>query len=461
VILLSFDFINDKNKKIHFIGIGGISMSGLAEIIIHNGYKVSGSDRNESSLTKHLETLGAKIFIGHASKNITDASLVVYTAAIPKDNPELKEAINKNIPLMDRAEFLGELMKNHKYGVAIAGTHGKTTTTSMMSHIVLEANVDPTILVGGNLDIINGNVRSGTSDYFITEACEYKESFLKFYPYIGVILNIDIDHLDYYRDIDHIQSAFQKFADKIPQNGYLIINADDIRCEEVSQNVKCNVISYGINNGDLKSKNIRYDNKGCGSFDVLYRGKELFNITLNVPGEHNISNALSTIAVSIALNIEENKICGGLASFGGTHRRFEHKGQYNNIIVIDDYAHHPTEIKAAIKTAKNYVKGKLYCVFQPHTYTRTIALFHEFAESFYGVDEVILADIYAAREKYTDKVSSAMLCDKINSKGVNCSNIHSFDEIVTYLSKNTNPDDLIITVGAGDVYKIGEMFLNQ
>lgn len=458
---MSFDLIKHKNKKIHFIGIGGISMSGLAEIMLQNGYNVSGSDRNESPLTKHLEKLGAKIHIGHDSKNIEDASLVVYTAAISNDNPELKEAVNKNIHLMDRAEFLGQLMKNHKYGVAISGTHGKTTTTSMMSHIVLEAALDPTILVGGNLDIINGNVKSGTSDYFITEACEYKESFLKFYPYIGVILNIDVDHLDFYRDIDHIQSAFQKFANKIPENGYLIVNADDMRCEEVSQNVKCNIIKYGINNGELKAENIKYDPRGCGSFDVVYKGKELFNIVLNVPGEHNISNALSTIAVSIALNINENKICSGLASFGGTHRRFEHKGEYNNIIVIDDYAHHPTEIKAAIKTAKSSVKGKLYCVFQPHTYTRTITLFDEFAESFYGVDELILADIYAAREKYTDKVSSSMLCDKIKSKGVSCTNIHSFDEIVAYLNKNTSPNDMIMTVGAGDVYKIGEMFLNQ
>lgn len=456
---MSFSFKHDMNKKIHFIGIGGVSMSGLAEILLERGYKVSGSDAKNSPTTDKLKKNGAEIYIGQKAENINNVDLVIYTAAISDDNPELMKAKELNITLMTRAEFLGLIMKGHKYNVAISGTHGKTTTTSMISHITLKENLDPTILVGGDLDIINGNVRTGKSEYFITEACEYKASFLEFFPYIGIILNIDADHLDYYKDIDDIQNTFSKFVTLIPNDGYLIANADDIRTAEVASKAKCNVVSFGIENGTIRAKNISYNNHGCGSFDVYEGSTLLFHVNLNVPGKHNILNALASIACSRVLNVGENAISEGLQSFGGTHRRFEFKGVKNGITVVDDYAHHPTEIMATLEAAKNYPHKKIYCVFQPHTYSRTLSLFKEFSNAFSNVDELILADIYAAREKDTGVVSSDMLGDSIREKNVPCKNFHSFDEIVNYLNKTLTDGDLLLTVGAGNVVEVGEMFL--
>ena len=456
---MSFNLEHYKNRKIHFIGIGGISMSGIAEILMHSNYKISGSDMKSSPITEKLSAMGAEIYIGHSADNLKNVALVVYTAAISKDNPEYIGATILNVPMMNRAEFLGELMKNHKYNVAIAGTHGKTTTTSMFSHVTLAADLDPTILVGGNLDIIKGNVRTGNSEYFVTEACEYTESFLKFYPHLGIILNIDADHLDYYRDIDHIEEAFTKFAALIPQNGYLVVCGDDERCLRVASTAKCTTISYGINNGDILAKNIIYKENGAGSFEVYKGDIKLFDLSLNVPGKHNVLNALASVAASICLDIPFGKIIEGIQSFGGTHRRFELKGSINGITVIDDYAHHPTEIKATLEATKNYPHNKIYCVFQPHTYTRTSSLFSDFTHSFYNTDKLILADIYAAREKDTGVVSSDMLGAKIRENGVDCINLHSFLDIVKYLKENATEGDLILTVGAGDVFNVGEMFL--
>lgn len=456
---MSFDLVKDKNKKIHFIGIGGISMSGLAEILLERGFKVSGSDMKNSAITENLSKQGVEFYLGHREENLKDVDLIVYTAAIPSDNPELIKAKNSNIPLMDRAEFLGSLMKGHKYNVAISGTHGKTTTTSIFSHIMLKANLDPTILVGGELDIINGNVRSGNSDYFITEACEYKASFLKFYPYIGVILNIDADHLDFYRDINQIQDTFQEFAKLIPKNGYLIAYEEDTRIQEILKSVNCNIITYGINKGDVTAQNISFNEKGCAVFDVYKDNSKLFTITLNVPGKHNVLNALASVCSALALNVKYDAIIDGISSFFGTHRRFEIKGKKDGITVVDDYAHHPTEIKATLNSAKVYPHKKIYCVFQPHTYSRTITLFDSFVDAFNDTDELILADIYAAREKDMHIVSSDTLGDAIRKKGINCKNIHSFEEIVNYLTPKLENGDLLLTVGAGDINLVGEMFL--
>lgn len=459
---MSFDFINDKNKKIHFIGIGGVSMSGLAEILIERNFKVSGSDMKASSTTDKLTKDGAEIHIGQSKHNITEEiDLVVYTAAISDEDPELLRAKELNIPTVTRAEFLGDIMKGYKYNIAIAGTHGKTTTTSMVSHIFLDAALDPTILVGGQLDIINGNVRPGNSDYFITEACEYKGSFLEFFPYIGVILNIDADHLDYYKDIDDIQNAFINFAKLIPEDGYLVCYADDERMNNVISNVSCNVLTYGITLGDIKAKNIDFNVNGCAHFDVYKKNEKLFSVQLNVPGNHNVLNALGSICTSLSLNVSKENIVRGLESFKGTHRRFELKGIKDDVTVIDDYAHHPTEIKATLSAAKNYPYKRIFCIFQPHTYSRTISLFTEFVEAFDDTDELILADIYAAREKDTGIVSSVMLGDKIRERKIKCSNFHDFEEIVSYLNEKLEPGDIVLTVGAGDVYRIGELYLGQ
>lgn len=458
---MSFDFLKDKHMKVHFIGIGGISMSGLAAVLLNGGYRVSGSDAKASKITESLKSKGAEVYIGHNSDNIKDADLVVYTAAIPKDNPELLESISRNIPLMDRAEFLGHIMNGHKYNVAVAGTHGKTTTTSMISHITLEGNLDPTILVGGELDIINGNYKVGNSEYFITEACEYKESFLSFYPYIGIILNIDADHLDYYRDINHIQETFEKFIDIIPKDGYIIGNADDERVKKAMSKAECNVIGYGIDNGDILAKNISYDNKGCGTFDVYKNGTKLFTLSLSVPGRHNVLNALSTVAVGLIFNLSDDAIINGLKAFGGAHKRFEYKGVKDGVTVIDDYAHHPVEIQATLSTAAKIPHNKTYCVFQPHTYTRTKTLFKEFTECFDHADEVILMDIYAAREKDLGEISSKILGDALREKGIKCINVSSHKEALDYVKTIVKDKDLLLTVGAGDVVQVGEMFLNE
>ncbi|HSN59146.1 MAG TPA: UDP-N-acetylmuramate--L-alanine ligase [Clostridiaceae bacterium] len=458
---MSFDITKDKSKKVHFIGIGGISMSGLAEILLEAGYKVTGSDLKSSAATDTLSNLGAEVFIGHDEKNISGADLVVYTAAVSSDNPELLAAKKLGITAMDRAEFLGDLMKGYKYNVAVAGTHGKTTTTSMLSHIVLKANLDPTILVGGQLDVIHGNVRTGKSQYLITEACEYKASFLKFIPHVGIITNIDADHLDFYKDIEDIQNTFMKFSALIPVNGYLVCCAENEWMEKVMKAAKCTIITYGIDKGDFTAKNIAFNEKGCASFSAYFRGDHFLDVILNVPGMHNVLNALACIGTSFVLDISKDCIFDGLKEFGGTHRRFELKGNKGGVVVIDDYAHHPTELKATLSAAKNYPHKRIFCVFQPHTFSRTLSLFEEFSNAFDGVDDLILADIYAAREKDTGIVSSAQLAEKINEKGLKCQNLHSFDEIVSYLEANLKEGDVLFTAGAGDVYKVGEMYLEK
>lgn len=457
---MSFDFIKDKNKKIHFIGIGGISMSGLAAVLLNSGFKVSGSDAKNSLIVEKLKNSGAEIYIGHKRENIKDVDLVVYTAAIPSDNPELLEANEKNIALMDRAEFLGQIMKGHKYNVAITGTHGKTTCTSMLSHITLSGNLDPTILIGGELDAIGGNFRIGNSEYFITEACEYKRSFLKFFPYVGIILNIDADHLDCYKDIDEIADTFFKFSKLIPNDGYLIGCGDDFRVKEILSKAQCNTLSYGFDDtADVTAKNIVFNKNGCATFDVYKDNKNLFTLTLNVPGKHNILNALASTCVSLIFNISSTDIIEGLSKCKGAHKRFEYKGELNGVTIIDDYAHHPTEIRATLSTAKQIHHNKTYCIFQPHTYTRTKALFNEFTECFNDVDELILMDIYAAREKNTGLVSSDELGNAIRSKGINCTNVHSHDEALSYVKSKLTSGDLLLTVGAGDVVIVGEKYL--
>ena len=456
---MSFDLNRDLNKKVHFIGIGGISMSGLAALLLTKGFKVSGSDFKESPILDKLRSEGAEVYIGHKRENLQNVDLVVYTAAIPNSNPEILEAKEKNIELMDRAEFLGYIMKGHKYNVAVAGTHGKTTTTSMLSHVTLKADLDPTILVGGELDIIDGNFKIGNSEYFITEACEYKESFLRFSPSVGIILNIDADHLDYYRDLNHIKEAFVKFINIIPNDGYLIACAEDKNVQDVIKSAKCNVITYGFNTGDIRANNISFDKKGHPTFTVTRNNKDLFEVTLNTTGKHNILNALSVIANSLIFEIPEEAIKEGLLECSGAHKRFEHKGEFNGATIIDDYAHHPVEIKATLDTANLIPHNKIYVVFQPHTYTRTKTLFDEFTTCFEKADELLLMDIYAAREKDTGLVSSNELGDAIRKTGLNCTNVHSHEEAAEYLKTVAKDTDLILTVGAGDVVKVADLIL--
>lgn len=452
-----------KPVNVHFIGIGGISMSGLAEILLEAGFKVSGSDRAPSELTERLTSEGATVYYGQREENISsDTELVVYTAAIKEDNPEYAKAKQLGIEMLTRAELLGQIMKNYETPIAVSGTHGKTTTTSMITQILLEADTDPTVSVGGMLDAIGGNIRIGHTGMFITEACEYTNSFLSFYPKVEVILNIEEDHLDFFKDIDDIRNSFKKFAKLLPEDGLLVINADIDNYEEIYEGLSCKVITVSAKgNADITASDIVYDEKGCAGFDYYIEGKKAGHMQLSVPGEHNVSNALSAIAVGVHLGITEDVIGRGLNAFDGTDRRFQYKGKIGDVTIIDDYAHHPTEIMATLKACENYPHKKLWLVFQPHTYTRTKALFDDFAKALSLADEVVLADIYAAREKDTLGMSSELLCQAVNNNGTLAKYFGSFDEIENYLLLNCSPGDLLITMGAGDIVKVGESLLGK
>lgn len=462
---MQYSFIDkfiESNQSIYLIGIGGISMSGIASILLDKGFKVSGSDIKENDLILKLRNDGCKINIGHSYKNIkNDVGLVVYTAAVKSDNEEIKYAIEKNIPVIDRAEFLGMLTRRYNKCVTISGTHGKTTTTSMFSYVMIENNLDPTILLGGELSIINGNFRVGKSEYLLMEACEYKESFLNFSTNIGVILNIDKDHLDYYRDLNHIKNTFKKYAEKISEDGTLIVCSDDNDVLDILNDVKCKVISYGINSGDVRAENIRRNIEGRIMFDVSYKGEIYKDIEISVLGEHNILNALASIAFSFVCDLEFDKTKKALREFKSPKKRFEIKGKKDNITLIEDYAHHPTEIKATISTAKSITKNDIVCVFQPHTYSRTLALFDEFSKCFDGVDELILLDIYAAREKDPGNVNSKELGDKIRSYGQKCYNAKNFEDALSYAKGRIKDGDIFLTIGAGNVGSLCDMFIKS
>lgn len=450
-----------KPLHVHFIGIGGISMSGLAEILLKENFTISGSDTKPSALTEHLVSLGATVDYPQKPENITDnIEVVVYTAAIHEDNPELMEVRRRNIPTLTRAKLLGQLMKNYKTPIAIAGTHGKTTTTSMMSHILLAAEKDPTVSVGGILKAIGGNIRVGNSDIFITEACEYTNSFLDFFPKISVILNVEEDHMDFFKDIDDIRHSFHRFAALLPEDGALIMNKNIEKPEAITDGLSCKVITYSeIQDADYSAANIAFDNLGNVSFDLMKYGQYAGCIQLSVAGHHNVANALSAIAVSDQLGIDLEAIQRGLLSFTGTNRRFEYKGEVKGITVIDDYAHHPTEIRATLTSAKNYPHREIWCVFQPHTYTRTKAFFHEFAEALSLADHVVLADIYAARETDTLGITSEALAEEIKKLGTDAYYLPSFDEIKNFALEKCIHGDVLITMGAGDVVNIGDSLL--
>lgn len=449
-----------KNAHIHFIGIGGISMSGLAHIALCSGYKVTGSDRAKSDITDKLEKEGAIIYEGHDAKNIEGASLVVHTAAVKPDNPEMKAAVQNGIRLIDRAEFLGAVMKNYRHAVGVAGTHGKTTTTSMLAHALIYADTDPTISVGGVLDLIGGNIRCGKSDLFVTEACEYTNSFLKFYPTVALITNIEEDHLDFFTGIEMIRDSFRKFAELTRGIGSVVAYGEDENVRLALKDSDLNIITYGISDrNDYYAKNIVYT-AGYPSFDIYRADKMLCSVSLKVPGNHNILNTLASIAVCELLGVDAAVAAKGIETFNGTHRRFEKKGMINGAVILDDYAHHPTEIKATLKAAKAFPHNRIRCIFQPHTYSRTKTLWNEFVGAFDDADELIMTHIYAAREVYDGVTDPDKLSDEIAAKhGVNAKYIDDFSEIAEYIKTTAEEGDIIITMGAGDVTNIGPMII--
>lgn len=456
---------------IHFIGIGGISMSGLAALLASKGFTVSGSDRSASPITKTLSEQGIRIFIGQTASNITDGiDAAVYTAAVHPDNPEYAECIRRGIPIMDRAALLGQICRFFKTSVGVAGTHGKTTVTSMLSMILLKAGTDPTISVGGMLPAIGGNLRIGNGGSFLFEACEYTNSFLKFHPTDEVILNIEADHLDFFKDINDIRNSFHQYALLLPEDGHLVINGGIENLHEITEGVKCRISTYGIPAGgdgsteqvyNYTAKNILFDDLGNATYDLVENGSVIKTVTLGVPGMHNVSNSLAAAALALNLGIDIAAVADGLLEFTGTERRFQKKGEVCGITIIDDYAHHPTEITATLSTARKCTKGTVWCVFQPHTYSRTLALRKEFAKALSGADKVVLAKIYAARETDNGEISSADLCEDLKKEGVEAYCFPTFDEIENFLLKSLTTGDLLITMGAGDIVKVGEHLLGN
>lgn len=453
---------NSKYKNIFFIGIGGISMSALAELMLYKGYKVYGSDRMPSINTEKLEKNGATIYYEHKKEHIENMDLVIFTDAISFDNEEYMAAVKEKIDLVDRATFLGAIMKNYKYSIAVSGTHGKTTTTSMITEIIKDLDLNPTIMLGGQLKDIDGNIKIGDENLFLTEACEYKANILKYFPTTEIILNIDEDHLDYFDNIDHIIRTFKGYVDNLHADDYVILNVDDENVETLFPIDNCKVFTFGIkNDADLRAKNIDFSEDGFPTYDLYLKGKKICHVELSVLGRHNVLNSLAAIAATYVNNIPIEDAIIGLKNYKGVERRLEEKGYYKGTKIMDDYAHHPTEIKSSIHAIKNACKGKLYTIFQPHTYTRTKLLLDAFANSFDESDVIIITDIYAAREKDYGDIHSKTLRDAISDHRDNAFYISGFEDIVKFIKENIKKDDVVVTMGAGDVYKIGEMILEK
>lgn len=453
----------NKYKHIHLIGIGGISMSAIAETLKNWNFKVTGSDLNQSIITDNLNNHDIKTTIGHDLENAKDADLIIYSAAINEQDPEMVIAKENNIPLIGRGEFVGYLTKLYKEAICISGTHGKTTTTSMISVCFVEAEKDPSIEVGALLNAIGGNYRVGNSEYFILESCEYKGNFLKFFPNTEVILNIDNDHLDYYKTFDNIVKTFNEFASLLDENGLLVTNADDENCLNLKNYTKGKFITYGIQNqnADFIAKNIKFDNNGFPTFEVYKANQLLGELSLSVAGNHNVLNALATVAVCDYYDISFTDMQSALKKFTGAERRLEFKGKIKNdtVSIFDDYAHHPTEIEATVNAILNKKFNESWVVFQPHTYSRTKNHLNEFAESISKFDNIILLDIYAAREQNTYDISTQDLANKIESLGKKVLYMPDFDDVVSHIKSNIKENDIIITLGAGTVTKIGPMLL--
>ena len=450
-------------KKIHFVGIGGIGMSGIAEILINEGFQVSGSDCAKSENTIYLEELGAKIFYEHQSQNIQDAEVVVYSSAVDvKSNPEILEANKLKIPVIRRAEMLAEVSRL-SYCIAIAGTHGKTTTTSMIALVLIEAGFDPTVIVGGRLKDLGGtNARLGKGNWSIVEADEYDRSFLQLTPSVAVINNIETEHLDIYKDIKDLQDTFIQFANKTPFFGFIAAGIDCKEVLEIVPNLRRKVITYGLVDGcDYQAKNITF--KGFSSTSDVYEKNELLGqMKINVPGDFNIKNALSAVLIARQFGIEFELVSNVLSKFYGVFRRFEIKGEKNGAIIIDDYAHHPTAIDATLKGAKNNMDKCVIAIFQPHTYTRTQSFYMEFANSFRDADITFITDIYPARELPIAGVNSKMIVDAAIELGIK--NIHYAPDMAQLLDTLKNmlqPNNIIITIGAGDIWKLANQLVAE
>lgn len=450
-------------KKLHFVGLGGIGMSGLAEILMDQGFIITGSDRAANDNTERLEGLGARLYVGHDARNLEpDVDVLVYSSAIPPDNPEILLAHHRKIPVIRRAEMLAEVMRL-KYGIGIAGTHGKTTTTSMVSLVLMEGGVDPTVIVGGRLRGLAGsNARMGKGEFIVVEADEYDRSFLSITPTIAVLTTLETDHLDCYRDLEDIKSAFLQFVNKVPFYGFVVLCLDEPALQDIMPKIKKKIITYGLNGqADLQAVDIVHRlNKT--KFLVLQGGKELGEIELQIPGKHNVQNALAAIAVGLELHVPFDLVKTGIEKFTGVFRRWEVKAEVGDIMVVDDYAHHPTEIKATLAGVKAGWRRRVICVFQPHLYSRTRDFYDEFGRSFFNADVLVLTDVYPAREEPIQGVSGELIVNA--AKELGHKQVHYVPDkkaLPKFLMEIKQPGDIIITMGAGDIWKFGEEFIAQ
>ena len=450
-----------KIHKIHFVGIGGIGMSGIAEVLINLGYQVSGSDLRESGITQRLAGLGGTIAYGHRAENLAEVDVVVTSTAVDRKNPEVQEALRRKIPVIPRAEMLAELMRM-KYGVAIAGTHGKTTTTSMVATVLSHGGIDPTVVIGGRLDSIGSNAKLGQGKFLVAEADESDGSFLKLSPTIAVVTNVDADHMDFYSDLDEIRATFVDFINKVPFYGLVVLCLDDENLQGMIPRVGKRLMTYGLTSqADFQASDIRHEADRTG-FLVHFRGEPLGRLNIRMPGRHNVLNALAAVAVGMELDLPFATIAEGFQDFGGVGRRFEIKGEHNGIMVVDDYGHHPVEIKATLSAARGGWNRRVVAVFQPHRYSRTQALFEDFTKAFYQADHIVVMDVYAAGEEPIAEVSAEKLAAGISGHGHrSCRYTGDADKTLEHLAETVQPGDIVITLGAGNVWQVGEALLQR
>ncbi|MDX2482005.1 MAG: UDP-N-acetylmuramate--L-alanine ligase [Desulfuromusa sp.] len=448
-------------KKIHFIGIGGIGMSGIAELLLNLGYQVSGSDLRESETTRRLAKLGGEIVIGHSAENISEVDVVVTSTAVKADNPEVVEALRQHVAVIPRAEMLAELMRM-KYGIAIAGTHGKTTTTSMMSVVLQHAGLDPTAVIGGKLDVFGSNAKLGRGKFLVAEADESDGSFMHLSPTIAVVTNIDADHLDFYSGIEEIKQIFIDFINKVPFYGRAVLCLDDRNIQDILPKVKKRFITYGFNSqADFYAEDVHH-RQGRTSFSAFYKGENLGRISFRMPGRHNVLNALSVIAVAHELEVPFQTVIGGFRNFGGLQRRFELRDEIDNIMIVDDYGHHPVEIKATLGAAKSGWNKRVIAVFQPHRYSRTAALFDDFLTAFYQADQLVVTDVYAAGEESIEGATGEALAQGIVEHGHKAVSYRTtLEEVSEYVATIVQPGDLVVTLGAGNVNQVCEMLAEK
>lgn len=461
--MFKFDLDRHDYKYIHFIGVGGISMSGLAQLLLAKGYEVSGSDRSDSNIINHLRELGVKISIGQKGENITNPDLVIYTDAILDDNEELIAAKKLNVPVVTRGVFLGALMRNYKNSIAVSGSHGKSTTTSMISKILMHSDKDATILLGGELDEMKGNVRVGSEEYLVTEACEYKGNIRYYYPQTLIVLNIDEDHLDYYRDLDDIVDTFREYLSNQDENSMTITNLNEENNRLIFNSVKGKLITYAQENeeADYCAFNIKFDEIGRPNFDLRMRNGDIEHFELGVIGRHNINNAMASIVATYENGIDIETIRKNILKYEGLDRRMQIIGEVDDATIMTDYGHHPSEIKVTLDALKEHTKGRLICVWQPHTYSRTKALFDDFLTCFDSSDEVIITDIYAAREKFDPSIHSKDVVDALVKKGINAKYIDEFEDCRDYIYKEIKKDDLVLTTGCGNPDVLARMIVED